>query len=127
MAIVADTIGSHGIRHRPTLLEHGGPSHGIRVTSKHIARTVEKLMVGVVQHGTGTSAAIPGVTVAGKTGTAELGSTVGPSGQSSGDTDAWFAAFAPARKPRIVAAALFVRAGAGGQTAAPAVRPVLIT
>jgi penicillin-binding protein A len=127
MAIVADAIGSHGIRHRPTLLEHGGTSHGIRVTSKHIARTVEKLMVGVVQHGTGTSAAIPGVTVAGKTGTAELGSTVGPSGQSSGDTDAWFAAFAPARKPRIVAAALFVRAGAGGQTAAPAVRPVLIT
>ena len=127
MAVVADTIGSHGIRHRPTLLEHGGTSHGIRVTSKHIARTVEKLMVGVVQHGTGTAAAIPGVVVAGKTGTAELGSTVGPTGaQTSGDTDAWFAAFAPTRKPRIVAAALFVKAGAGGQTAAPAVRPVLI-
>jgi penicillin-binding protein A len=125
MAIVADTIGSHGIRHRPTLLEHGGTSHGIPVTSKHVARTVEKLMVGVVQHGTGTSAAIPGVTVAGKTGTAELGA--GPNGtQVSGDTDAWFAAFAPTRKPRIVAAALFVHAGAGGQTAAPAVRPVLI-
>jgi peptidoglycan glycosyltransferase len=128
MAVVADTIASHGIRHRPTLLEHGGTSHGIHVTSKHIARTVEKLMVGVVQHGTGTAAAIPGVTVAGKTGTAELGSTVGPTGaQTPGDTDAWFAAFAPTRKPRIVAAALFVRAGAGGQTAAPAVRPVLIT
>jgi penicillin-binding protein A len=128
MAVVADTIGSHGIRHRPTLLEHGGTSRGIRVTSKRIARTVEKLMVGVVQHGTGTAAAIPGVSVAGKTGTAELGSTVGVTGaQTSGDTDAWFAAFAPTRKPRIVAAALFVRAGAGGQTAAPAVRPVLIT
>jgi penicillin-binding protein A len=128
MAVVADTIASHGIRHRPTLLEHGGKSRGIPVTSKHVARTVEKLMVGVVQHGTGTAAAIPGVSVAGKTGTAELGSTVGPTGsQTAGDTDAWFAAFAPTRKPRIVAAALFVKAGAGGQTAAPAVRPVLIT
>jgi penicillin-binding protein A len=128
MAVVADTIASHGIRHRPTLLEHGGKSRGIRVTSKRIARTVEELMVGVVQHGTGTAAAIPGVSVAGKTGTAELGSTVGPTGaQTAGDTDAWFAAFAPTRKPRIVAAALFVKAGAGGQTAAPAVRPVLIT
>jgi cell division protein FtsI/penicillin-binding protein 2 len=128
MAVVADTIASHGIRHRPTLLEHGGTSPGIRVTSKHIARTVERLMVGVVQHGTGTAASIPGVSVAGKTGTAELGSTVGPTGaQTAGDTDAWFAAFAPTRKPRIVAAALFVKAGAGGQTAAPAVRPVLVT
>jgi peptidoglycan glycosyltransferase len=127
MAVVADTIASHGIRHRPTLLEHGGRSRGIHVTSKRVARTVEQLMVGVVQHGTGTSAAIPGVSVAGKTGTAELGSTVGPTGtQTAGDTDAWFAAFAPTRRPRIVAAALFVKAGAGGQTAAPAVRPVLI-
>ena len=128
MAVVADTIASHGIRHRPTLLEHGGKSPGIRVTSRRVARTVEKLMIGVVQHGTGTAAAISGVTVAGKTGTAELGSTVGPTGtQTAGDTDAWFTAFAPTRRPRIVAAALFVKAGAGGQTAAPAVRPVLIT
>jgi hypothetical protein len=127
MAVVADTIGSHGVRHRPTLLEHGGKSAGIVVTSKRTARTVEKLMIGVVQNGTGTAAAIPGVTVAGKTGTAELGSTVGPTGaQTTGDTDAWFAAFAPARKPRIVVAALFVKAGAGGQTAAPAARTVLL-
>ncbi|HEY0631018.1 MAG TPA: penicillin-binding transpeptidase domain-containing protein [Thermoleophilaceae bacterium] len=127
MAVVADTIGSHGIRHRPTLLEYGGKSAGITVTSKRTARTVAKLMIGVVQHGTGTAAAIPGVTVAGKTGTAELGSTVGPTGaQTAGDTDAWFAAFAPVRKPRIVVGALFVKAGAGGQTAAPAARTVLV-
>ena len=127
MAVVADTIGSHGIRHRPTLLEHGGKSPGIRVTSRRTARTVEKLMVGVVQHGTGTAAAIPGVVVAGKTGTAELQSTVGPPGGSTPatDTDAWFAAFAPTRKPRIAVGVLFVKAGAGGQTAAPAARAVL--
>jgi cell division protein FtsI/penicillin-binding protein 2 len=84
-------------------------------------------MVGVVRNGTGRAAAIPGVVVAGKTGTAELGSTQGPTGQDQGaaDTDAWFTSFAPARKPRIAVAVLLVRAGAGGETAAPAARLVL--
>jgi penicillin-binding protein A len=127
MAVVADTIGSHGIRHLPTLLERGGKSAGIRVTSKRTARIVEKLMVGVVAHGTGTAAALTGVVVAGKTGTAELQSTVGPPGgpTPATDTDAWFAAYAPTRKPRIAVGVLFVKAGAGGQTAAPAARIVL--
>jgi cell division protein FtsI/penicillin-binding protein 2 len=125
MAVVADTIASRGVRHRPTLLEHGGVSPGIRVTSRRVARTVERLMIGVVDHGTGTSAAISGVKVAGKTGTAELQSTVGPTGATAVDTDAWFAAFAPAKRPRIAVGVLFVRAGAGGQIAAPAARTVL--
>jgi peptidoglycan glycosyltransferase len=126
MAVVADTIASHGVRHRPTLLERGGVTRGIRVTKPRIARTVEKLMEGVVRYGTGTAAAIPGVSVAGKTGTAELSSTVGPTGDEPPvETDAWFAAFAPTSRPRIVVGALFVKAGAGGQIAAPAARLVL--
>jgi len=78
--------------------------------------------------------------VAGKTGTAELKTTVrspddqlGPEGATAPlqdlpdptDTDAWFAAFAPAGKPRIAVGVLLVRAGAGGDTAAPAARGVL--
>jgi cell division protein FtsI/penicillin-binding protein 2 len=126
MAVVADTIASHGVRHRPTLLQRGGVTRGIRVTKPRIARTVEKLMEGVVRYGTGTAAAIPGVSVAGKTGTAELSSTVGPTGNEPPvETDAWFAAFAPTRRPRVVVGALFVKAGAGGQIAAPAARLVL--
>ena len=83
-------------------------------------------MVGVVNNGTGVAAAIPGVQVAGKTGTAELQSTVGqqpPPGEQGAapqtDTDAWFAAYAPARKPRLSVGVLFVKAGAGGTTARP--------
>jgi len=103
-----------------------------------------------VREGTGTSAAIPGVTVAGKTGTAELKSTSScasgaevqssagearKSGSESGcntsaqseasNTDAWFASFAPALQPRIVVGVLLVKDGAGGTTAAPVARQVL--
>jgi len=99
------------------------------VTSKEVATTLERLMLGVVDHGTGTAAAIPGVEVAGKTGTAELEDTRGPGTDSgSGDpsnTDAWFTAYAPADRPKIAVAVLLVRSGAGGATAAPAARIVL--
>ncbi|MEA2467897.1 MAG: penicillin-binding protein, partial [Thermoleophilaceae bacterium] len=107
MAMVADTIASGGVRHRPTLLEHGPRVAGIRVTTRRVARIVEKLMIGVVRFGTGTAASLAPVSVAGKTGTAELQSTVGqpPPGEQGAapesDTDAWFAAYAPTRRPRL--------------------------
>jgi cell division protein FtsI/penicillin-binding protein 2 len=131
MAVVADTIASGGVRHKPTLLEHGPRGPGIRVTSRRVARTVEKLMISVVRYGTGTSASLAPVSVAGKTGTAELQSTVGepPPGEEGPapqiDTDAWFAAYAPTRRPKLAVGVLFVKAGAGGSVAAPAARVVL--
>jgi peptidoglycan glycosyltransferase len=127
MAMIAQTIATGGVQHAPTLLSGQAAGRPHRVVSTGTAHTIRRFMIGVVRTGTGTSAAIPGVVVAGKTGTAELGSTQGPTGSNQGaaDTDAWFTSFAPALKPRIVVAALFVKAGAGGQTAAPAVRLVL--
>jgi peptidoglycan glycosyltransferase len=132
MAVVADTIASGGVRHKPTLLEHGPRADPVRVTTRRVARVVEKLMIGVVRYGTGTAASLaPTATVAGKTGTAELQSTVGepPPGEEGAvpvvDTDAWFAAYAPTRHPRLAVGVLFVKAGAGGSVAAPAARVVL--
>ena len=66
--------------------------------------------------------------MAGKTGTAELGDTRGPDAVEQSDasnTDAWFTAYAPAKRPKIAVGVLFVRNGAGGETAAPAARIVL--
>src|SRR5215211_3446216 len=128
LASAAQVIAAHGLRYEPTLAADERVE-GIRVTSPRVARTVRSLMVDVVSYGTGTAAAIANVKVAGKTGTAELEDTRGPNAdQSTGEasnTDAWFAAFAPAIRPRIAVGVMFVRAGAGGATAAPAARVVL--
>lgn len=85
------------------------------------------MMIDVVQEGTGTSAAIPGVTVAGKTGTAELVNTNAPGASTPQNTDAWFAAFAPALGPHVAVGVMLVRDGSGGDTAAPVARSVLET
>ncbi len=147
MAIVAATIADGGHRPQPSFLPGSATATDPTVMSPAVARTVRHLMIEVVREGTGTSAAIPGVTVAGKTGTAELKSACKPSETSSGEesqesqeankeschsseseasnTDAWFAAFAPALHPRIVVCVLLVEDGAGGTTAAPVAREVL--
>jgi penicillin-binding protein A len=129
LASMAQVVGAGGMLREPTL-RPGRRRRAIRVTPRQVARTLATLMVDVVGYGTGTSAAIPGVKVAGKTGTAELEDTRGPGVGAQSDpsnTDAWFTAFAPAERPSIAVAALFVRSGAGGETAAPAVRTVLAT
>jgi hypothetical protein len=128
MALIASTIANGGVRHDPVLVEDAPRPAPVRVTPRRVAATVERLMIAVVRGGTGTAASLGSVSVAGKTGTAELRSTVGPTANNSGegsDTDAWFAAYAPTRRPKVAVGVLFVKAGAGGATAAPAARVVL--
>jgi cell division protein FtsI/penicillin-binding protein 2 len=129
MASIAQTIASDGIRRPPTIVAGEPTPRGIRVTSARIAGQIERMMIAVVERGTGQLASLDGAKVAGKTGTAELrDTTVQPSDTTEppgADTDAWFAAYAPIRKPKLAVGVLFVKAGAGGDTAAPAARIVL--
>ena len=128
MASIAQTIANDGRRSPPTIVAGAARPREIQVTTRRIARQVEKMMDDVVRYGTGTAAAIDGVRVAGKTGTAELRSTTGPTAEDSdpgSDTDAWFAAYAPVKKPKLAVGVLFVKAGSGGETAAPAAKIVL--
>jgi peptidoglycan glycosyltransferase len=123
MTDVAATIAMGGRRPLPTLLDNAPPRF-VHVTSRRVAGLMQRMMIAVVQFGTGTAAQIPGVTVAGKTGTAELGNA-SLAGSAASNTDAWFVGYAPVGAPRIVVGALFPNQGGGGQTAAPPVHDVL--
>jgi cell division protein FtsI/penicillin-binding protein 2 len=125
MTDVGATIAMGGRRPIPTLV-NGAPPRFTPVTSPHVAGLIQRMMIAVVEFGTGTAAQIPGVQVAGKTGTAELRNTALAGNSSPSDTDAWFVGYAPVGAPRIVVGALFPNQGAGGAAAAPPVHDVLV-
>ncbi|HEX9408015.1 MAG TPA: penicillin-binding protein 2 [Methylomirabilota bacterium] len=83
---------------------------------------LRQALSGVVNEGgTGGAARIPGVEVAGKTGTAQ---SVSKSDSAKGQDHAWFASFAPAQDPEVVVVVLVERGGKGGQVAAPIARQI---
>jgi penicillin-binding protein A len=125
MTDVAATIADGGRRPIPTLDADAKPRF-VRVTTPQVASELQQMMEAVVSEGTGTAAAIPGVVVAGKTGTSQIENGSGSDTQGSlQNTDAWFVGYAPVPSPQVVAGALFPNAGSGGDAAAPSVRDVL--
>ncbi len=132
MAMVAAGVANRGVTMRPGLvdqisapdltpLEDFTPRQFARAMSEENAAQLTAMMVGVVNGGTGSNARIPGVQVAGKTGTA----------QTSPDRPsvAWFISFAPAANPRVAVAVAVENAGvsevSGNQLAAPIARAVM--
>lgn len=98
------------------------PTEQSQAVSRLTSRELTAMMVDVVDTGTGTNAAIPGVSVAGKTGTAERGEDDLPI--------AWFTSFAPAENPQVAVAVVIEDAGeesdiSGGRLAAPVARDVM--
>jgi len=126
MALVAATVAAGGTEPRPVLvraLRRAGAERpladgGALATpmTPDVAEDLRAMMVAVVERGTGTAAALPGVQVAGKTGTA-----TNPAGRAH----AWFVAFAPASAPRVAVAIVVENAGYGGVVAAPIARRVI--
>ena len=138
IASLAATVAQDGRRTRPSLVRGGSDAPPTRATTVKTARTVARYMRKVVREGTGSAAAIDGITVAGKTGTAELrdttrdspatGADVAPGTEAesaAADTDAWFTAYAPASRPRVAVAVLLVGQGAAVSPPAPAAKLVL--
>ena len=128
MALVTATIANGGNMPRPYIVRQivrdgrvasVTPSGTLATpVSADTAAEVKKMMVAVVQRGTGTSARLPGVSVAGKTGTAT---------NPHGAAHSWFVCFAPADHPRIAVAIVVENAGYGADVAAPIAREVLRT
>jgi peptidoglycan glycosyltransferase len=127
--MVAATIANDGVLVQPYVVQavrtksgkvvvRTKPKNVRRVMSPEVAEQLTQMMESVVTGGTGTAAAIPGVPVAGKTGTAEIG--------IAHRYDAWFIAFAPANDPQVaVAVALENQSGFGGETAAPIAKQIM--
>jgi penicillin-binding protein A len=124
MALVAATVANDGELMRPRLVtaltgKNGvrtiGPESMGRVLSGEDARSINAAMVEAVQGPLGrrftSGATVPGVIVAGKSGTAELG--------GSGEPHSWFIGFAPAEDPQVAIAVLVEQGGRGGEVASP--------
>ncbi|HMM49815.1 MAG TPA: penicillin-binding transpeptidase domain-containing protein [Miltoncostaeaceae bacterium] len=131
MAMVAGAIANGGVLMQPQLMSRivdrsgqvvrrNDPVQLGQAVSPQVAADLTKMMTDVVRDGTGAQAALVdvGVTVAGKTGTAETGDPL--------LNNAWFIGFAPADNPR-VAVAVLVEAtpGQGGSVAAPVAADVM--
>jgi penicillin-binding protein A len=130
MAMVAAGVANSGVVMRPYVVARvtapGGsvvvktkPHKYKRAMNTSTAHDINQMMQAVVTGGTGTAAQIPGIKVAGKTGTAETG---GPGTPNT----TWFIAFAPADNPSVaVAVVLQNQTGAGGTTAAPIAKAIM--
>ncbi|MEI7760052.1 MAG: penicillin-binding protein 2 [Thermoleophilia bacterium] len=122
------TIGNGGIRRTPRLIEKIGNTRvhgptGKRVVSRHTADRMMAMFRDVVLEGTGTEAAIPGYTVAGKTGTAQKAEN----GRYVRKYVASFVGLVPAKKPRFAILVMVDEPRGniyGGVVAAPAFRDI---
>ena len=131
MAEVAAAVANDGVLMEPriggSILDPDGrlirnvPSEKqSRVMSRKTANEVTRMMQDVVAEGTGTAAALDGIEVAGKTGTAQRDI-------AAGITQPWFIGFAPASAPRVAVAVTIERSlgGFGGTVAAPIAKQVM--
>ena len=134
VAMVSAAVANDGVLMRPQLIRivRGSDLQVVEdVQPERLGQPVEpatadaltRMMVGVVDDGSGTAAQIDGVRVAGKTGTAQTGNDTDP--------HAWFTSFAPADDPRVAVAVVVENGGtagseaSGGRVAAPIARAVM--
>lgn len=127
MALVTAAVANGGTIMKPYLVagvrtpeghwrDEVRPGPWLKPMDVQTAGLITATMVAVVNDGTGKSAALRGIQVAGKTGSAQ-----NPGGQSH----AWFTGFAPAENPTVVVAVVLENAGGGGSVAAPLARDIL--
>lgn len=134
MAMVTAGIANGGTVMKPYLvdevrspdldvLDKASPEPYRSAVSSSVARDLTQMMISVVDTGTGTTAQIPGIKVAGKTGTAQTSADRNPY--------AWFVSFAPADDPQVAVAVLIEDAGvardaiSGSGLAAPIAKRVM--
>ena len=127
MALAAAAVANGGQIMTPSLVDQIRNPDGIVIRSfqprvlwqpidGNTSDILRDMMAAAVNRGTGVEADIPGIRVAGKTGSAE---------NPHGPTHAWFIGFAPADNPRVAVAVIVENGGAGGRVAAPLAREIM--
>jgi penicillin-binding protein A len=116
MALVAAAVAEDGRMYRPRLKRLVPVTLLSNAMSAQTARRVRALMRQAVQTGTGRGADVPGISVAGKTGTAQA---------PGGDDHAWFVCLAPVEAPAVAMAVVIEHGGSGSRTAVPVAVSVL--
>lgn len=118
MAMLASAIANEGRMMQPYIVDHviypNGeeakhtvPKKLMDICSAEQAAVLKESMLAVVEYGTGTAAGISGVSVAGKTGTAE---------NATGNDHSWFIGFAPAENPKVAVAVMLENIQNGSAT-----------
>lgn len=123
VAMFTSAIANGGILMQPYFVDTIGEGIGGKTMPRQLERIMSSeealfltdMMIGTVASGTALKSGIPGVQVAGKTGTAET---------DSGDDHGWFTAFAPAQKPELAVTILLENAG-GSSKALPVARDII--
>ncbi|MDL2258807.1 hypothetical protein LJC42_06615, partial [Eubacteriales bacterium OttesenSCG-928-K08] len=110
--VLLDVVDQRGI----SSYTYGAKTYKSGVLSASEAALIKEYMLGVVKSGTGRNAKVSGVTVAGKTGTAEV---------SSGKPNAWFVGFVEDREHPLAICVVLEKGGSGGSNAAPVAAKVL--
>ena len=128
VAMMASAVANGGKMMKPYLVEQIKTANDITIGQAKptvlydsiglsCAEYIQDMMIGVVEDGTGKNAQIKGISVAGKTGTAET---------DSGKDHAWFVGYAPADNPKICVAVVLENDGSsGGSTACPIARDII--
>lgn len=133
MAMITSGIANNGVIMKPFLVSSIVSSTGKEIKGSktgefkqimepYVASRVKSMMKEVVDSGTGKKAAIKGISVAGKTGTAENELT----SEKKDKEHAWFVGFAPAENPQIAVAVMLEYSGStGGTIAAPIAQEIM--
>lgn len=117
VAMLTAVVADDGVMLAPTLSPTAKPTLRARPFTYAATSRVKKMMRTAVRTGTGQACDLPGLSVCGKTGTAETG---------RGKDHAWFTCFAPMETPRLVVTVLVEHGGFGARAALPIARELLL-
>jgi peptidoglycan glycosyltransferase len=116
MALIAAAVANRGVAPKPRLVESDPPQPLARFMPAATAAALTGMLRKAVTEGTARAIELPGLAIAGKTGTAE---------NPQGAAHSWFVGFAPTERPAMAIAVLVEHGGYGSRTAAPIARDLL--